>query len=143
RPSVSPKRVNPDSGVFIRVVMTGVAIAGLVAFAIRFVALYSVAEWLGLPPWVWWAVPVFIAFAFLVYAVLGLLHTARGGSRWPSRIALGPLPVRSVVANGAHALAHDHDAWWQAYIGVLIAAMVPIAIFVAIQQLSRVAIQDL
>src|SRR5699024_2178090 len=135
--------VNPDSGVFIRVVMTGVAIAGLVAFAISFVALYSVAEWLGVPPWMWWAVPVFIDLAILVYAGLVLVHKALGESTWPSWIALGAFTLLSVVANGAHALAHDHDASWQAYIGVLIAAMVPIAIFVATEQLSRVAIQDL
>src|SRR5699024_4233509 len=134
RPSVSPNRVNPDSGVFICVVMTGVAIAGLVAFAISFVALYSVAEWLGLPPWMWCAVPVFIDLASLVYAGLVLVHKARGESTWPSWIALGAFTLLSVVANGAHALAHDHDASWQAYIGVLIAAMVPIAIFVATEQ---------
>src|SRR5699024_3621039 len=45
--------------------------------------------------------------------------------------------------NSAHALSHDHDAAWQAYVAVLIAAMVPIAIFVATEQLSRVAIEDL
>src|SRR5699024_10325097 len=43
---------------------------------------------------------------------------------------------------GAHALSHSHDTQWQAGIGVLIAAMVPIASFVATEQLSRVAIED-
>lgn len=138
-----PKRINPDSRVFIRVVVGGVVVAGLVAFAISFVALYSVAEWLGLPPWMWWAVPVFIDLAILVYAGLVLVHKARGEQTWPSWVALGAFTLLSVVANGAHALAHAHETQWQAYIGVLIAAMVPIAIFVATEQLSRVAIQDL
>lgn len=138
-----PKRMNPDSGLFIRVVVTGVIVAGLVAFAISFVALYSVAEWLGLPPWMWWAVPVFIDLAILVYAGLVLVHKARGESTWPSWVALGAFTMLSVIANGAHALSHSHDTQWQAWIGVLIAAMVPIAIFVATEQLSRVAIEDL
>ncbi|NWN87269.1 MAG: DUF2637 domain-containing protein [Micrococcaceae bacterium] len=138
-----PKRLNPDSGTFIRIVVGGVVVAGLVAFAISFVALYSVAEWLGLPPWMWWAVPVFIDLAILVYAGLVLVHKARGERTWPSWLALGAFTVLSVVANGAHALAHSHETQWQAYIGVLIAAMVPIAIFVATEQLSRVAIQDM
>ena len=141
--STQPKRIDPDSGLFIRVVVTGVIVAGLVAFAISFVALYSVAEWLGLPPWMWWAVPVFIDLAILVYAGLVLVHKSRGERTWPSWMALGAFTALSVVANGAHALAHSHEAAWQAYIGVLIAAMVPIAIFVATEQLSRVAIQDM
>lgn len=142
-PTNEPKRINPDSRVFIRAVVGGVVVAGLVAFAISFVALYSVAEWLGLPPWMWWAVPVFIDLAILVYAGLVLVHRARGEQTWPSWVALGAFTLLSVVANGAHALAHAHETPWQAYIGVLIAAMVPIAIFVATEQLSRVAIQDL
>lgn len=142
-PTNESKRINPDSRVFIRVVVGGVLVAGLVAFAISFVALYSVAEWLGLPPWMWWAVPVFIDLAILVYAGLVLVHKARGEQTWPSWVALGAFTLLSVVANGAHALAHAHETPWQAYIGVLIAAMVPIAIFVATEQLSRVAIQDL
>jgi len=141
--STQPKRIDPDSGLFIRVVVAGVIVAGLVAFAISFVALYSVAEWLGLPPWMWWAVPVFIDLAILVYAGLVLVHKSRGEGTWPSWMALGAFTALSVVANGAHTLAHSHEAQWQAYIGVLIAGMVPIAIFVATEQLSRVAIQDL
>src|SRR5690625_4950465 len=142
-PTIEPKRINPDSRVFLRVVVGGVFVAGLVAFAISFVALYSVAEWLGLPSWMWWAVPVFIDLAILVYAGLVLVHKSRGEGTWPSWMALGAFTALSVVANGAHTLAHSHEAQWQAYIGVLIAGMVPIAIFVATEQLSRVAIQDL
>lgn len=141
--SAQSKRVNPDSRIFIRVVIGGVIIAGFVAFAISFVSLYSVAEWLGLPSWMWWAVPTFIDLAILVYASLVLVHRARGEKTWPSWVALGAFTVLSVIANGAHALSHEHDTQWQAYIGVLIAAMVPIAIFVATEQLSRVAIEDL
>src|SRR5699024_11629988 len=83
-----PKRMNPDSGLFIRVVVTGVIIAGLVAFAISFVALYSVAEWLGLLPWMWWAVPVFIDLAILVYAGLVVVHTSRGDGSGRSWVAV-------------------------------------------------------
>lgn len=136
-------RINPDSPIFIRVVVTGIVIAGLVAFAISFVSLYAVAEWLGLPVWMWWAVPVFIDLAILVYAALVLVHKARGERTWPSWTALGAFTLLSVIANGAHALSHDHDTQWQASIGVLIAAMVPIAIFVATEQFSRVAVEDL
>src|SRR5699024_4033644 len=126
--STQPKRINPDSGVFIRVVIGGEMFAGLVAFAISFVSLYALAEWLGLPPWMWWAVPVFIDLAILVYAGLVLVHRARGERTCPAWSALGAFTLLSVIANSAHALSHDHDAAWQAYVAVLIAAMVPIAI---------------
>src|SRR5699024_919983 len=141
--SGQPKRINPDSGQFIRIVVGGVMVAGLVAFSISFVALYQVAEWLGLPPWMWWAVPIFIDVMLLVSAGLALIYKARGEKTWPAWSALGAFTLLSMIANGAHALAHPHEAEWQAYIGVLIAAMVPIAIFVATEHLSRVAIQDM
>lgn len=141
--ATASKRMNPDSRGFIRLIIAGVIVAGLVAFAISFVSLYSVAEWLGLPRWMWWAVPTFIDLAILVYAGLVLVHRSRGEKTGPSWAALGAFTLLSVIANGAHALSHQHDAQWQAYIGVLIAAMVPIAIFVATEQLSRVAIEDL
>ena len=61
--TTTARRVNPDDGRFIRLVVGGVVIAGVVAFAISFSALYQVAEWLGIPPYMWWAVPVFIDLA--------------------------------------------------------------------------------
>ena len=64
--TTTARRVNPDDGRFIRLVVGGVVIAGVVAFAISFSALYQVAEWLGIPPYMWWAVPVFIDLAILV-----------------------------------------------------------------------------
>src|SRR5699024_9066284 len=141
--SGQPKRINPDSGQFIRIVVGGVMVAGLVAFSIRLVALYQVSEWLGLSPWMWWAVPIFIDVMLLVSAGLALIYKARGEKTWPAWSALGACTLLSMIANGAHALSHPHETQWQAYIGVLIAAMVPIAIFVATEHLSRVAIQDM
>src|SRR5699024_12398809 len=64
------KRINPDSGLFIRVVMGGVMVAGLVAFAISFVSLFQVAECLGLSLWLCWAVTTFIVIAMLDYVGL-------------------------------------------------------------------------
>lgn len=73
-----PRRVNPNDGRFIRAVVAGTAVAGLVAFSISFAALYEVAAWLGLPPFMHRAVPVFIDLAILVYAGSVLVHESRG-----------------------------------------------------------------
>lgn len=140
--TTTARRVNPDDGRFIRLVVGGVVIAGVVAFAISFSALYQVAEWLGIPPYMWWAVPVFIDLAILVYAGSVLVHKARGESTWASWAALGTFTALSVFANAAHAWSAPHDVAWQAVVGAVIAGMVPVAIFVATEQLSRVAVEN-
>lgn len=142
RAARTAKRINPDDGRFIRLVVAGVVIAGVVAFAISFAALYEVAEWLGLPPFMWWAVPVFIDLAILVYAASVLVHKARGERTWPSWAALGIFTTLSVFANAAHAWSHTHEQSWQGFVGAIIAGMVPVAIFVATEQLSRAAVED-
>lgn len=140
--SSSAKRINPDDGRFIRLVVAGVIIAGVVAFAISFSALYQVAEWLGLPPFMWWAVPVFIDLAILVYSGSVLVHKARGEDTKASWAALGTFTSLSVFANGAHAWAAPQTEAWQGVVGTVIASMVPVAIFVATEQLSRVAVEN-
>ena len=136
------RRVNPNDGRFIRAVVAGTAVAGLVAFSISFAALYEVAAWLGLPPFMYWAVPVFIDLAILVYAGSVLVHESRGESARASWWALGAFTGLSVVANGAHAWSAENAALWQNVVGVLIAAMVPVAVFVATDQLARVAVEN-
>lgn len=135
-------RINPDDRRFILVVTTGVVIAGLVAFAISFVALMEVAAWLGLPWWMHWAVPTFIDLAILVYAASVLVHKARGESTWKSWVMLGSFTALSVVANVAHALSYEQHAPWQSIVGAVIAGMVPFAIFAATDQLASVAVED-
>lgn len=137
-------RINPDDPRFIRAITAGVAFAGLVAFAISFVALSEIAAWLGLPHWMHWAVPLFIDTGILVYAGSVLIHKARGERTWPSWLVLGTFTALSVVANAAHALSFGSAATqsWQALVGAVIAGMVPVAVFTATEQLSRVAVED-
>lgn len=142
--SLTSSRINPDDPRFIRLITWGVVFAGLVAFAISFVALMEVAAWLGLPSWMHWAVPAFIDTAILIYAGSVLIHKARGEKTWPSWLSLAAFTALSVVANAAHALAYGRTdgAVWQGTVGAVIAAMVPLAVFMATEQLSRVAVED-
>lgn len=137
-----PRRVNPNDGRFIRAVVAGTAVAGLVAFSISFAALYEVAAWLGLPPFMHWAVPVFIDLAILVYAGSVLVHESRGESARASWWALGAFTGLSMIANGAHAWSAENASVWQSVVGALIAVMVPVAVFVATDQLARVAVEN-
>lgn len=144
RVAASGSRINPDDFRFIRAITLGVLFAGLVAFAISFVALMEVAAWLGLPDWMHWAVPAFIDTAIVVYAGSVLIHKARGETTWPSWLMLAAFTALSMVANAAHALSYANSLQheWQSWVGVAIAAMVPIAVFTATEQLSRVAVED-
>ena len=137
-------RINPDDPRFIRTITAGVAFAGLVAFAISFVALMEVAAWLGLPEWMHWSVPAFIDTGILVYAGSVLIHKARGERTWPSWLMLGVFTSLSIVANTAHAFAYGDTTGesWQPVVGAVIAGMVPVAVFTATEQLSRVAVED-
>lgn len=139
----SNSRINPDDPRFVRVITVGVAFAGLVAFAVSFVTLMEVGAWLGLPSWMHWAIPAFIDTAILVYAGSVLIHKTRGERTWPSWLLLGTFTSLSVVANAAHALAYGQaQTAWQGIIGAVIAGMVPMAVFAATEQLSRVAVED-
>jgi hypothetical protein len=136
-------RINPDDRRFVQAITAGVIIAGLVAFAISFVALMDIATWLGLPRWMSWAVPVFIDLAILVYAGSALIHKTRGERTWPSWLLLLVFTGLSVIANAAHAVANGHtDEAWQGTVGAVVAGMVPIAVFSATEQLSRVAVES-
>ncbi|SMY04331.1 Protein of unknown function (DUF2637) [Brevibacterium sp. 239c] len=143
--NTGPKsRINPDDHRFVRLITVGVAFAGLVAFAISFVALMEVASWLGLPEWMHWAVPAFIDTAILVYAGSILIHKTRGEKTWQSWVLLAAFTGLSVIANVAHALTYGDatEGSWQGLIGAVIAGMVPFAVFAATEQLSRVAVED-
>ena len=141
RPVGVPRRLDPTDGRFIRAIVIGTAIAGVVAFSISFAALYEVASWLGLPLFMSWAVPVFIDLAILVYAGSVLIHQARGESARASWWALGAFTGLSMIANGAHAMSAQTGSVWQSLVGVTIAVMVPVAVFVATDQLARVAVE--
>lgn len=137
-------RINPDDHRFVRLITIGVAFAGLVAFAISFVALMEVASWLGLPAWMHWAVPAFIDTAILVYAGSILIHKTRGEKTWQSWALLAAFTGLSVIANVAHALSYGDakEGSWQGIVGAVIAGMVPFAVFAATEQLPRVAVED-
>lgn len=142
-PTERKSRINPDDPRFIRIITIGVAFAGLVAFGISFVTLMEVGVWLGLPHWMHWAVPAFIDTAILVYAGSVLIHKTRGERTWPSWALLATFTSLSVIANAAHALAYGQaHSQWQGIIGAVIAGMVPMAVFAATEQLSRVAVED-
>lgn len=151
RPSLSRKseksmsasrRINPDS---IQTLWFTVGVVGFLAatsFMVSFAGLTEVAKWVGVPTWMRWTIPAFIDMAILAYSMAVLIHRSRGGSTWRSWMSLSLFTGVSVVANAAHALSIEHEVIWQAWIGAGLAALAPIGVFAATEELGRLAVEQ-
>ncbi|GAB3249130.1 DUF2637 domain-containing protein [Arthrobacter pigmenti] len=134
-------RINPDS---IQALWVTVALVGFLAvasFMVSFSGLHEVAAWAGLPDWLRWAVPVFIDVAILAYTLAVLIHRHRGEPTWASWVSLSGFTLVSMIANFAHAWAMPHPNLSQRIIGAGVAALAPVAVFAATEQLGRLIIR--
>lgn len=134
-------RINPDSIVTLWFTVGLVCFLAVASFMVSFTGLHEVAAWAGLPEWLRWAVPVFIDVAILAYTMAVLIHRHRGEGTWASWVSLAGFTLFSVVANGAHALSIDHPDEVQRIIGAAVAALAPVAVFAATEQLGRLVIR--
>lgn len=138
----SSRRINPDS---IQTLWFTVGVVGFLAatsFMVSFAGLTEVARWVGVPAWMSWTVPAFIDMAILAYSLAVLIHRSRGEATWASWLSLGLFTLVSVVANAAHALSFPHENAWQAWIGASIAALAPVGVFAATEELGRLAVEQ-
>lgn len=136
------RRINPDS---IQTLWFTVGVVGFLAatsFMVSFAGLTEVAKWVGVPVWMRWTIPAFIDMAILAYSMAVLIHRSRGASTWRSWISLSLFTGVSVVANAAHALSIEHEVIWQAWIGAGLAALAPIGVFAATEELGRLAVEQ-
>lgn len=138
----SADRINPDSihTLWFTVILVG--FLAIASFMVSFTGLRDVAAWAGIPEWLRWAVPVFIDVAILAYTMAVLIHRSRGEKVWPSWVSLAGFTAFSMMANAAHAIALDHPNMWQRSIGASIAALAPVAVFAATEQLGRLVIRS-
>lgn len=136
------RRINPDS---IQTLWFTVGVVGFLAatsFMVSFAGLTEVAKWVGVPTWMRWTIPAFIDMAILAYSMAVLIHRSRGEATWRSWISLSLFTGVSVVANAAHALSIEHEVIWQAWIGAGLAALAPIGVFAATEELGRLAVEQ-
>lgn len=136
------QRINPDSiqALWFTVGLVGFLVA--TSFMVSFAGLTEVAAWVGLPVWMRWTVPAFIDVAILAYSLAVLIHRSRGEKTWPSWVSLGLFTCVSVIANAAHALSVEHSILWQALIGAGLAALAPIGVFAATEELGRLVVEQ-
>ena len=134
-------RINPDSiqALWLTVVLVG--FLAIASFMVSFSGLHEVAAWAGLPEWLRWAVPVFIDVAILAYTLAVLIHRHRGEPTWASWASLGGFTLFSMIANAAHAWAMPHPNLAQQVIGAAVAALAPVSVFAATEQLGRLVIR--
>ncbi|MCY1685116.1 DUF2637 domain-containing protein [Kocuria sp. SL71] len=133
-------RIDPDTRGIQWTVVVLVGLLGLTSFAVSFRALHDVAAWAGIGPGLQWAVPVFIDGAILTYALAVLVHRSRGESVWPSWTSLAVFTAMSVAANAAHAVAAPQELWWQIWVGATLAALAPLGVFAATEQMARLVV---
>lgn len=136
------RRINPDS---IQTLWFTVGIVGILAatsFMVSFAGLTEVAKWVGVPSWMSWTVPAFIDLSIIAYSLAVLVHRSRGEATWASWLSLGLFTGVSVIANAAHALSFPHENSWQAWIGAGIAALAPVGVFAATEELGRLAVEQ-
>lgn len=133
-------RIDPDTRGIQWTVVGLVGLLGLTSFAVSFRALHDVAAWAGIGPGLQWAVPVFIDGAILTYALAVLVHRSRGESVWPSWTSLAVFTAMSVAANAAHAVAAPQELWWQTWVGAALAALAPLGVFAATEQMARLVV---
>ena len=134
-------RINPDSMTTLWFTVGLVCFLAVASFMVSFTGLHEVAAWAGLPVWLRWAVPVFIDVAILAYTMAVLIHRHRGERTWASWVSLAGFTLFSMVANGAHALSIGHPDDVQRIIGAAVAALAPLAVFAATEQLGRLVIR--
>lgn len=138
--SAGTSRIDPDTRGVQWTVVGLVGLLGLTSFAVSFRVLHDVAAWAGIGPGLQWAVPVFIDGAILTYALAVLVHRSRGESVWPSWISLATFTAMSVAANAAHAVAAPQELWWQTWVGAALAALAPLGVFAATEQMARLVV---
>ncbi|MHA7170046.1 DUF2637 domain-containing protein [Arthrobacter bambusae] len=134
-------RINPDSLGALWLTVGLVGFLAVASFMVSFTGLHEVAAWAGLPAWLGWAVPMFIDVAILAYTLAVLIHRHRGEKTWASWLSLAGFTLFSVIANAAHALSIPHPDAGQQIIGAATAAMAPVAVFAATEQLGRLVIR--
>ena len=139
-PEARASRIDPDTRAVVVATVALVASLGAVSFAVSFAGLVAVAEWAELPPWLRWAVPVFVDGALLAYTLAILVQRARGESTRFSWAALGTFSLVSVGANAAHVLGTGDVADWRTLVGAGLAALAPLGVLAATHTVADLAI---
>ncbi len=142
-------RISPDRrGVGISVVVL-VAIIMAAGYVFSFATIADAALWAGVPEsaqWVRFTAPIFIDGAIITYTTAYAVHQWRRESahaRYARRI-LYFFTIVSVLVNGAHAASSwQWDfARYEAWVGVLIAIMAPIASLFSAEQMIKLAFEQ-
>jgi hypothetical protein len=125
-------RIMADTGPVLWVLLILSAIALLTAFVFSYFALVEVAVWMRPPePWLTFLVPGFIELMVVLSSVDYVVTRSRGGT---GRMPLGAMIAASLIAvigNAAHTVyewLNDGDIPWEGYIGIGLAAIVPLVV---------------
>jgi hypothetical protein len=138
-----PNELNNNSTAYIpiinykwltRLVITSVLIVIVCAFLISYKALYELALFYNLPlPHLY---PILLDTTIIVFVAVGFINTQNGQSVVKENMLVGLLTLLSIVFNALHNSPYAHSA----VIGLLLASIPPLTIFLTVEALSRLYI---
>lgn len=125
-------RIMADTNPVIRVLLALNAIALITAFVFSYFALVEVAVWMRPPAeWLTYLVPGFIELVIIISAVDYVVTRSRGGTGRVPFAAMIAASFIAVIGNAAHTVyewLNDGDIPWEGYIGIGLAAIVPLVV---------------
>ncbi|MEV5068885.1 DUF2637 domain-containing protein [Microbacterium sp. LMI12-1-1.1] len=129
-------RFNADAIGIYRAVNVGVLLSALAAVLISWNGLAYVGQWVLLPPFMTWLVPVMIDVPIVVFTLATLARRSRGESTFFLALAAYVLTATSAGANFLHVAAERPLNTIEGAVGASIAALAPMLVLLTTEALG-------
>lgn len=134
-------RIDPDDRRVLIVVLALVLVVAAAAGVASFAGQTAMGPYTGLPPWLYFVIPLFIDLPIMVVSFLIPIFRARGESVVTSWIMLGTLTGLSSAINVVHVLgANGGTLNVNTLTGCIIMGLAPIVIMIAFEETVRLAV---
>lgn len=137
----APARLAADDIRFFLVILAGVVAFATASFAASFAGQYAMAANTGLPPFLWWLVPLFIDLPIIVLSLATLIFRARGQRVWHTWTVVVLLTGLSSAINVAHVYAVAGDPALGVLLGAIVMGGAPWLVLVSFEELGRLGIK--
>lgn len=139
RPKVA--RVDPDDRRVLYVVLALVLVVSAAAGVASFAGQTAMGQYTGLPPWLYFVIPLFIDLPIMVVSFLIPIFRARGERVVTSWIMLGTLTGLSSAINVVHVLdVNGGTLSVNTITGCVVMGLAPIVIMISFEEVVRLAV---
>ena len=143
RRSGSAARLNPDDIRLFGAMLAGNALYALLVLTASYGGLYGIAEYTGLPTYMWWIIPLVIDIPLVLASFNALIFRRRGESQTMSWMILIGATIISSSANFLKVYLAALDTGVEAgdWFGAGFMASVPVILLFAWEQLNRLGVK--